>query len=169
LKRKQLNNKPWAGKLTTINHRIFYNLKSFKSISLSGVIIMANKLLKGTSILIMSTNFLFTSGCQKHYQCRVCPDSHKPPIANAGKDTTITLPVNSILLDGTASVDPDGSITSYHWKRLSGNASFLRIENENVSQTMATNLAEGEYIIALEVKDNSLLYASDIVVITVRR
>ena len=34
---------------------------------------------------------------------------------------------------------------------------------------MATNLTEGEYIIALEVKDNSLLYASDIVVITVRR
>ena len=108
------------------------------------------------------------TGCQKHYRCRVCPDS-KPPIANAGKDTTIILPVNSIPLDGSASVDPDGSITSYHWKRLSGNASFLHIENENVSQTIARNLTEGEYIIALEVKDNSLLYSSDVVVITVRR
>lgn len=127
---------------------------------------MAKFLLKNITIVIISA---LLTGCQKHYRCRICPDNRRPPIADAGKDTTITLPVNKILLDGSASSDPDGSITSYYWKRLSGNASFLHIENPNVSQTMATDLNEGEYIFALEVKDNSLLYASDAVVVTVRR
>ena len=130
---------------------------------------MRGKFLKQTPILIVIMIIVFLAGCRKNYRCRLCPDSRKPPVANAGRDTTITLPVNSVMLDGSASSDADGTIIEYHWIKLSGNSSFYHFANENAAQTVVTNLTEGEYIFALEVKDNNLLYASDAVVINVRR
>jgi hypothetical protein len=43
----------------------------------------------------------------------VPPPANIPPVANAGADQGITLPTNSITLNGTASSDPDGTIASY--------------------------------------------------------
>lgn len=88
-----------------------------------------------------------------------------PPVANAGNDTTIKLPVNSILLDASRSSD-DVSIMTYRWTRLTGPASF-KISNENASQTLVTELTEGEYIIELEVKDNTLKSNKDLLVVDV--
>ena len=79
------------------------------------------------------------------------------------------LPVNSILLDGSASADADGNIISFQWSKVSGNSSFFKIANDKVAQTLLTDLAEGEYIITLEVKDDKLVAARDVVVINVRR
>ena len=42
------------------------------------------------------------------------------PIALAGTDTTIYLPVNSYMLSAAGSFDPDGNITSYQWQEISG-------------------------------------------------
>jgi hypothetical protein len=42
-----------------------------------------------------------------------------PPTVNAGADTAITLPTNSLTLNGTAN-DGDGTITSYQWSQVSG-------------------------------------------------
>ena len=36
---------------------------------------------------------------------------NKPPTANAGPDQVITLPTDSISLDGSASSDPDGMMS----------------------------------------------------------
>lgn len=115
------------------------------------------------------TIICFLAGCKKEYRCRRCIDPNKPPVANAGKDTTLILPVNSILLDGSASADADGSIISYQWSKLSGNSSYFRIADDKAPQTLLTDLAEGEYIITLEVKDNNLVPSKDVVVINVRR
>src|SRR4029079_2018924 len=41
------------------------------------------------------------------------------PTANAGPDQTITLPTNSVSLSGSGT-DPDGSISSYSWTKISG-------------------------------------------------
>lgn len=41
------------------------------------------------------------------------------PVANAGPDQTIT-ENTTITLDGIASKDPDGNITSYFWRQISG-------------------------------------------------
>lgn len=49
---------------------------------------------------------------------------NKPPIANAGPDRLIILPTDSVLMDGSRSSDPDGSISSYLWTKISGPASF---------------------------------------------
>ncbi|MBN8787775.1 MAG: hypothetical protein J0I84_11850, partial [Terrimonas sp.] len=43
-----------------------------------------------------------------------------PPAANAGNAQTIVLPQNSVMLDGSKSTAPSGSIVSYEWKKLSG-------------------------------------------------
>ena len=45
--------------------------------------------------------------------------SNRPPIANAGPDRTVVRRT-SVTLDGRASSDPDGTITAYAWRQLSG-------------------------------------------------
>ena len=45
-----------------------------------------------------------------------------PPTANAGTDQTITLPTNTVSLSGSGT-DPDGTISSYSWTKISGPAS----------------------------------------------
>ncbi len=125
---------------------------------------MTNRLLKETAISI-AISIVCISACRKNYRCRTCPESNKAPVANAGNDTTLRLPVNSILLDASRSSD-DVFIVSYRWTKLAGPTSF-KISNENVAQTLATDLTEGEYIIELEVKDNTLKSSKDLLVINV--
>jgi hypothetical protein len=62
--------------------------------------------------------------CKKETSCEGCRDGNKPPIAVAGPDQVITLPTDSVLLDGSSSSDPDGIISRYLWTKISGPASF---------------------------------------------
>ena len=63
--------------------------------------------------------------CRKETSCEGgCADKNKPPIAFAGPDQVITLPTDSISLDGSASNDPDGMISLWLWKKISGPASY---------------------------------------------
>ncbi|MEJ0083041.1 MAG: PKD domain-containing protein [Puia sp.] len=92
--------------------------------------------------------------------------ANKPPVANAGADFNITLPVNSVNLSGTASTDPDGSIATYLWTKLSGPAQFT-IGNSGSASTTASNLAAGVYLIQLKVTDNQGAISQDTVKIIV--
>jgi len=88
------------------------------------------------------------------------------PIANAGNDTTITLPVNSVKLDGTKSYDPDGSIVSYNWFMSSG-ASGVTIVNANTSTPTVVGLpSAGSYTFVLTVMDNAGLTGSASITVT---
>ncbi|HEU4471297.1 MAG TPA: T9SS type A sorting domain-containing protein [Flavisolibacter sp.] len=87
------------------------------------------------------------------------------PAVNAGNDISITLPQNSVSLSGTAS-DPDGSITSYQWTRISGPAQY-NIVSPGTAQTEITGLVQGVYEFQLRVTDNQGATANDIVVVTV--
>jgi alpha-tubulin suppressor-like RCC1 family protein len=88
------------------------------------------------------------------------------PIANAGNDTTITLPVNSVKLDGTKSYDPDGSVVSYNWFMSSG-ASGVTIVNANTSTPTVVGLpSAGRYTFVLTVMDNAGLTGSASVTVT---
>src|SRR5690606_13330425 len=51
------------------------------------------------------------------------PPPNQSPVANAGPDHTITLPVNSVIAIGSGS-DPDGIITAYQWTKIVGPAQF---------------------------------------------
>ena len=103
--------------------------------------------------------------CQKKFLCPDC-NSNKPPVAHAGKDTTIILPVDSVMLDGSASTDPDNNIVSYAWTKISGPSSF-NIVNVNAVQTQVSNLTEGVYQFELKVTDAGGLFLKDTVQITV--
>ena len=90
----------------------------------------------------------------------------RPPVANAGFDQTITLPTNTVALDGSASTDPNNDIASYLWTKISGPSSFT-IANANSVQTQVTNLVEGTYQFELKVTDARGLFDRDTVHVTV--
>ena len=91
---------------------------------------------------------------------------NRPPVANAGADQAITLPTNTVNLDGSGSTDPDNNITSYAWTKISGPSSFA-IANSNAAQTQITNLGQGIYLFELKVTDAGGLFAKDMIQVTV--
>ena len=91
---------------------------------------------------------------------------NRPPVANAGADQSITLPTNTVNLDGNASTDPDNNINSYLWTKISGPSSFA-ITNASAVQTQATNLAQGSYQFELKVTDAGGLLSKDTMQVTV--
>lgn len=94
------------------------------------------------------------------------PPPNQAPVANAGNDIVITLPTNNTTLNGSASIDPDGNITSYSWSYVSGPAQHT-IANSAAASTALTNLVAGTYSFRLMVTDNSGATDSDTVIVTV--
>jgi hypothetical protein len=92
------------------------------------------------------------------------PPANQTPTANAGTDKTITLPTSSVTLSGSGS-DPDGSISSYSWTKVSGNGGT--IASANSATTNITGLTQGSYTFQLKVTDNTGATATDNVVVTV--
>ncbi|HRP55563.1 PKD domain-containing protein, partial [Agriterribacter sp.] len=90
-----------------------------------------------------------------------------PPVADAGTDQTITLPVNSITLDGSGSTAPSGSISSYAWSKLSG-PSGETVASPGNAVTAVTGLTEGSYVFELTVTDNNGATSTASVGITVK-
>jgi hypothetical protein len=92
--------------------------------------------------------------------------SNQPPVANAGPDQTITLPRDSVLLNGNLSMDPDGTIISYLWTKISGPVSG-GFTSPGTVQNWARFLSPGIYVFQLAVTDNGGLTGKDTVQITV--
>jgi Bacterial Ig domain len=93
------------------------------------------------------------------------PPPNQVPVANAGADQTITLPANSVTLDGNGN-DPDGTITAYQWTKVTGPAQGT-ITNTTSAQTSVTSLVQGTYQFELRVTDNNGAFGRDTVAITV--
>ena len=115
---------------------------------------------------VLTAVVLLQLACTKEYSCENCQPKNKPPIANAGTDSLIILPVDSIMLDGSHSIDPDGVITSFLWKKISG-PSFLTINNSTNPKTIVKGLVKGTYQFELKVIDNGGLFAMDTVIVKV--
>ncbi len=88
------------------------------------------------------------------------------PVANAGEDQKITLPTNTVTLDGTNSEDPDGTIVSFSCEKISGPSDY-KIENGNSSTPTVSDLSLGAYTFKLTVTDNNGDQDSDEVKVTV--
>ena len=88
-----------------------------------------------------------------------------PPATNAGSNQSITLPTNTITLNGSGT-DPDGWISSYFWTKISGPSSGI-INNSNSASAIINNLLEGVYLFELKVTDNKGAVGKDTVQITV--
>lgn len=100
-------------------------------------------------------------------QITVIEPSDTEPTANAGPDRIINdtdrQAGEDVVLDGTLSVDPNGTIVNYTWSRQNGEGT----ETLGTGATLQTRLPDGENIIQLVVTDNQENSASDTVVITV--
>lgn len=81
-----------------------------------------------------------------------------PPVANAGADQAITLPVNSITLDGSSSSAPNDNIVSYKWTKTFGAAAT--ITNAAAAQTTVTGLEQGNYTFTLTVTNSKQMSTS---------
>ena len=111
---------------------------------------------------------IFLSSCKKEVPASVISSADVqdiPPIAQAGNDIILQLPLDTIHLDGSASVDVRG-ITSYEWTKISGPASF-EIVNPSSAMTSVKKLVEGVYTLNLKVTNYSGLSSSDIVYVVV--
>lgn len=90
---------------------------------------------------------------------------NQPPVANAGPDQTVTDTDGDgfagVTLDGSASTD-DGTIASYQWRKGAVNLTGVL-----ATPTALVNLAVGQNIIILRVRDNNNVAAEDTVVVTV--
>jgi RHS repeat-associated protein len=95
------------------------------------------------------------------------PPVNRPPTANAGPDHTITLPVDTVALEGTASDDgfPAGSTLGVTWTKVSGPGPVTFAEADQAA-TSATFSVDGEYVLKLTASDGQLL-SSDTVIVTV--
>jgi predicted esterase len=82
------------------------------------------------------------------------------PVASAGSNQTITLPVNSVTLTGNAST---GTISSYTWTRVSG-PNTPTIVSPSAASTNVTGLVAGTYQFKLSLNNGA---ASGQVTITV--
>ncbi|MBA3673512.1 MAG: hypothetical protein H0W75_00895 [Chitinophagaceae bacterium] len=118
-------------------------------------------ILKLTACIFLLGIIFFTSCRKEPVQVPTpTPSGNRPPVANAGPDQTIILPVNNVTLTGTGSTDPDNNITSYGWTEISGTSSF-NISNANAVQTQVTGLGQGGYQFELKVTDAGGLFAKD--------
>uniref|UniRef100_A0A8C2CJW5 Si:ch211-193k19.1 n=1 Tax=Cyprinus carpio TaxID=7962 RepID=A0A8C2CJW5_CYPCA len=102
-----------------------------------------------------------SSGQQDTAQVTVIvqPENNKPPVADAGPDKELTLPVDRTTLDGSKSSD-DQKIATYHWTKTKG-PEGVKIDNADTAVAVVTGLQEGEYIFSLTVTDERKLENSD--------
>ena len=94
------------------------------------------------------------------------PPANQPPVARAGADVTIQLPISQVKLNGGASSDPDGSIAAYAWTKIGG-ASGSTLSGQTTATLTASNLTAGKYTFQLQVTDNQGASATDQVQVTV--
>src|SRR5438045_9167460 len=105
------------------------------------------KCMKNVSAFIVLTaawGILLFLSCKKDYSYEGCIGNNHPPLAVAGPDTVITLPTDSVILDGSKSSDPDGKISAWQWTKLTGPASFT-IVSATAAITTVKNLKVGAY------------------------
>lgn len=81
------------------------------------------------------------------------------PLANAGANQNITLPTNSITLNGSGS-DPDGGNVSFAWTQTSG-PNTASLSGDTSADLMASSLLEGTYVFRLTVTDDEDDSAND--------
>jgi len=102
--------------------------------------------------------------CKKE---KTATESNTSPVAVAGPDQVISLPIDSAWLDGNSSGDPERTIREWIWTKFSGPASF-NIVNANQAKTVVKSLVEGIYQFELRITDALGLIDADTIIITVR-
>jgi hypothetical protein len=98
-------------------------------------------------------------------QVTVNAPANLAPSVTVGANKSIMLPTNTTSLAGSGS-DPDGTIASYQWTKLSG-PSIYNIVNPTSPVTDVSGLVQGVYQFQLSVKDNKGATGSAVIQINV--
>src|SRR5690606_3519371 len=88
------------------------------------------------------------------------------PVADAGIDIKVLLPVSSVQLNGSASIETAGKTLSYLWKQVYG-PSIATISSLTVAQPTVSNLREGMYKFQLQVTNTDSRFDTDEVLVMV--
>ena len=96
----------------------------------------------------------FSQVTRSLYYITSWPTSNTLPIANAGFDQTVPIGGTAVL-DGTASSDPDGTITGWLWTQVGASPNVAIIGSGTSPVANATNLIAGTYTFDLAVTDNN--------------
>ena len=80
--------------------------------------------------------------------------ANQPPVANAGGAQTVS-GFSAVILDGTSSSDPDGSIDSWQWQQTAGPVVELAATDNPQTSFTAPDLPQGaDLVFTLTVTDN---------------
>lgn len=90
--------------------------------------------------------------------------ANNPPVVSAGADRTITLPKDTVHLDGGAT--DDGSIIGHEWLQISG-PNTATISDNTAYAPAVSNLIAGIYTFQLKATDDDNVTASDEISVTV--
>ena len=101
-------------------------------------------------LTLIYAGIIFFLSCKKERSCEGCINGNKPPIAVAGPDQVITLPTDSVSLDGNASSDPDGIISNWLWTKISALllliSKFTGTENKIFQQSLEAGVSKRKEI-----------------------
>jgi parallel beta-helix repeat protein len=87
---------------------------------------------------------------------------NQPPVADAGKDTTVQSTPSPAFLDGRKSFDPEGAAIGFQWVQLSGPENLV-INNAGAATASVRILQQGEYVFELTVTDDKGMTGKDTV------
>ncbi|HYO76574.1 MAG TPA: PKD domain-containing protein, partial [Thermoanaerobaculia bacterium] len=92
------------------------------------------------------------------------PQVNRPPSVSAGADQTITLPDNSVRLEGVVADDglPKGSAVAISWSVVEGGA--VSFSDATSAITTATFQTPGTYVLRLSANDSALRTTDDITI-----
>lgn len=97
----------------------------------------------------------------------VKPPTNRPPVADAGRNITMSLPQTWVVLDARNSTDDD-KIVEFVWEQVEG-PSMTNILQANQSRTNVTGLTKGGYVFKVTVTDNNQNKDSSTVGVTVNQ
>lgn len=114
--------------------------------------VLLTDLVEGTYIFRLTVTDNDGAMDSDEVQVLVNPEEvNQAPVSNAGLDITIQLPVNTVTINGSGA-DTDGSIASYEWIQIAGDA--VTLNNANIASLTVSNLVEGEFQFRLTVTDD---------------
>ncbi|GGK67992.1 hypothetical protein GCM10011405_14940 [Rufibacter glacialis] len=99
------------------------------------------------------------------YSTGTTPPPPSLPVANAGPDQTITLPVNSVTLSGSGT-SSSGAITAYEWAQVSG-PNTAAFSSKTVASPTVSGLVAGDYVFSLKVTSSAGVSPADQVAVKV--
>lgn len=139
------------------------------SASIGGTPIIAAKTLTTSNVTSPLTYYISLkdttiASCESVDRATISVFPNYLPIVDAGPSKNVILPNRNVTLDGSAS-DPDGSIKSTSWSKLSG--PNVTLTNTQILPLAITNLPNGRYLFKLTAVDNYDFIVWDTVTIVV--